>query len=110
MAAKLLSTVGKARALIPALLLASGQIVSATAQIQEQWKPVDKSLADYISDGFAIQTILLDRVTPVAVQATLYYLRKDAVLVRCGEVTTRRGATTTALTVSCAELVKPETK
>jgi hypothetical protein len=86
---------------------AAHHVASAQAQVQDQWKPVDKTLSDYISEGFVIQTILLDRVTPVSVQATLYFLRKDNILVRCRETTTRRGGATTALNVGCAELGKP---
>jgi hypothetical protein len=49
-------------------------------------------------------------VTPVAVQATLYFLRKDNTVARCTETTTRRGGSTTALSVTCAELGKPAGK
>ncbi|MBE0702685.1 MAG: hypothetical protein IH582_05870 [Afipia sp.] len=91
------------------VLGAASYMTTAEAQIQDQWKPVEKTLSDYMSEGFALQTILLDRVTPVSVQATLYFLRKDNVLARCTETTTRRGGTITALSVSCAELGKPAT-
>jgi hypothetical protein len=88
-------------------LASIGLVVSADAQVQDQWKPVEKTLSDYVSDGFVIETILLDRVTPVSVQATVYYLRKDNVLTRCSETTTRRSGKITALTVGCAELGRP---
>lgn len=87
--------------------LGAAHVASARAQIQDQWKPVDKTLSDYISDGFVIQTILLDHVTPVSVQATVYVLRNDNILARCTETRTRRAGLTTALTVGCAELGKP---
>ncbi|MCO5163862.1 MAG: hypothetical protein M9939_22265 [Mesorhizobium sp.] len=87
----------------------TAHVASAQSQIQNQWKSVDKTLSDYVSEGFVIQTILLDRVTPVSVQATIYFLRKDNILARCSETVTRRGGSTTALSVACAELVKPAT-
>jgi hypothetical protein len=90
-------------------LWAANHVASAQAQIHDQWKPVDKTLSDYVSEGFVIQTILLDRITPVSVQATLYFLRKDNILARCTETTTRRGGATTALSVGCWELSKPAT-
>ncbi len=89
---------------------AANHVASARAQILDQWKPVEKTLSDYVSEGFVIQTILLEHVTPVAVQATLYFLRKDNTVARCTETTTRRGGSTTALSVTCAELGKPAGK
>jgi hypothetical protein len=90
------------------IALAAVNHVSMTrAQTQEQWKPVGKTLFDYISEGFVIETILLDRITPVSVQATLYFLRKDNLLVRCTETVTRRGGMVTNLSVGCAELTQP---
>jgi hypothetical protein len=39
---------------------AANHVSSARAQILDQWKPVEKTLSDYVSEGFVIQTILLE--------------------------------------------------
>lgn len=82
----------------------------ADAQIQDQWRAVEKSMLDYVTEGFAIETILLERITPVSTQATVYYLRKDNTLVRCTETTTRRSLAIVSSSVSCAELGPPVAK
>lgn len=89
---------------------AIGSLLPANAEIRDQWRPVEKTLSDYVADGYQIQTILLDRVTPVSVQATLYYLRKENALVRCSETSTRNAGAVTNLAASCAELGKPITQ
>ena len=43
-------------------------------------------------------------------QAAIEFLRKDNIVARCTETTTRRGGSTTALSVGCAELAKPAGK
>lgn len=96
--------------LVIGLSFVAGSLVPASAEIQDQWRPVDRTLSDYVADGYQIQTILLDRVTPVSVEATLYFLRKENVLVRCSETSTRNAGMITNLTVTCAELAKPVVK
>lgn len=82
----------------------------ADAQIQDQWRTAEKSMLDYVTEGFAIETILLERITPVSTQATVYYLRKDNTLARCTETTTRRSLAIVSSSVSCAELGPPVAK
>jgi hypothetical protein len=93
-----------------ALIVWVDATVEARAQNQDQWQRVEKQLIDYVADGYAIETILLDRLTPLATQATLFYLRKENILVRCSETITRKGVTLLSATVSCAELGKPVAK
>lgn len=97
-------------ALLLGALAAVCLLTSAQAQIQDQWRPVEKTLSDYVLEGFSIETILLDRVRPVSVQATVYFLRKENVLARCTETVTRRSGSITALSVGCAELGNPLAK
>ena len=103
-----------ARGIILSLAMAwsviPGTMTSASAEIQNQWKPANKTLSDYVASGYVFEAILLDRITPVSVQAMVYFLRKDNLLVRCSETATRVSGVTTNLTIGCAELVKPATK
>jgi predicted YcjX-like family ATPase len=81
-------------------------IASASA-FQDQWKVSNKSLSQYVSEGFEIHETLLRHLSPFAKYEYVYFLRKDVVLVRCTEsVVTDRGAVVDTRIV-CGELVSP---
>jgi len=87
--------------------LISGSVFPASAEIQNQWKPADKTLSDYVASGYVFEAILLDQITPVSMQATVYYLRKDNMFVRCSETVKRVSGVINGLAIGCDELVKP---
>jgi hypothetical protein len=77
------------------------------AQIPDQWMPSKKQMIDYLTEGFTVNSIIGDQITPVSTKATIFFLTKGSALVKCAETNTRRNGTITSRVISCSELTTP---
>lgn len=60
----------------PAAIAGAALCGTPAGAFKDQWKDSDKSLSEYISDGFELQQTLIRYVSPFAKYEYVYFLRK----------------------------------